>query len=278
MSFAEIRIYSSGIPDTEKDIIIAYLLNLGFDSFLEEEGILKAYIPAGSYTDDYPGMIRFFLNQRNLDPRVEFSLIPLQNWNSEWEKNYQPVIVDGICAVKASFHKLPEYTWNIIIDPEMSFGTGHHETTLMMIKHVLQTNPEAKDVLDMGCGTGVLGILAALMGARSVTAIDIDGQACENAINNFYKNNIHKGFSVLKGEVELIYNRSFDLILANINKNIILKDINNYTEALKPYGTLIISGILIDDKDKIVESAEKTGLKYCSSHCENKWLSIKFTK
>lgn len=278
MSFAEIGISYEGLTQEEKELLLASLYDLGFDSFLEEEDSVKAYIPAGSVLDIHSEWIRSFFLSRNLKPKLTVKNIPQKNWNSEWEKNYNPVIVDNRCAIKTSFHNIPELEYNIVINPEMAFGTGHHETTRMMVRHILDMDIKGKRVLDMGCGTGILGILAAMKGAAIITAIDIDEIAVNNTLANFTKNNIREGFDVIKGDGSQLPENYFDIILANINRNIILKDINNYYTSLKQPGSLVISGLLAEDEPTVRIACEQTGFTYISSSYENRWISLILTR
>lgn len=278
MIIREIRISCLGLTMEDKEVLIASLFDFGFEGFIEEDDFMNTYIPAEYYKDSHSEFILTFFHSRNLNPNLLLSDIQDKNWNLEWEKNFKPVIIDNQCAVKASFHKIPDNEYNIIIDPEMSFGTGHHETTRMMIRHILDVNPNGKDVLDVGCGTGVLGILARMMGAATVTGIDIDENAYKNSLDNFKKNNISEGYHIIMGDISLLHGTSFDIILANINRNIILNDIQDYYNLLRSPGLLIISGLLLEDEKIIRQAGENSGLHYINTTYKNKWISLKLKR
>jgi ribosomal protein L11 methyltransferase len=203
--------------------------------------------------------------------------IAIENWNKKWESNFKPIIVNEICQVRAPFHKAKNIEYDIIIQPKMSFGTGHHETTRMMIKYILSNDFENKDVLDMGCGTSVLSILAEKRGAKKITAIDIDNWCYENSLENILQNSC-KNITVMKGDVTLLVDKKFDIILANINRNILLSDINKYYTCLNSNGLLFLSGFYKKDIKLIEGKCSGLGLQLTENIFESDWVALKFTK
>lgn len=269
------------VTDTQ-DLLSAYLITglgeIGFESFDEEEKLIKAYIPENFYSQ--ASLEEFIKEIPEEFGKVNWQIekIVQQNWNAEWEKHFNPVLIYNTVLIKASFHQnLPEYPFVILIDPKMSFGTGHHSTTALMIKTMLSLDFEGKKVLDMGCGTGVLAIMAKLQGASDVTAIDIDEWAVSNAAENFQLNQI-ADYELLHGGAELLAGKEFDIILANINRNILINDMNAYTKSLKPGGIILISGIYHNDLDQVREAAEHNGVKYKNHIEKNSWIAARFVR
>ena len=261
-----------GIPGVE--IIIAELGYAGFESFVETEDGVTAYIQKEEWHKDILNSIQI-LGSAEFEITYSFEEIAQTNWNAEWEKNFNPIIVDDRCTVRAPFHKVPKTEYDIIIEPKMSFGTGHHETTHMMIQHILDTDFKNKTVLDMGCGTGILAILAEMRGAKHVDAIDIDNWCYLNSLENVERNHCHN-IDVFEGEVSLLINHKYDIILANINRNILLKDISTYAKHLKEKGTLFVSGFYDNDIKMIEEECNKSMLKLVKKLDRNNWVSLKF--
>src|SRR5690606_39241473 len=227
------------------DILIAELGYAGFESFVENEDGVTAYIQKGEWNAHILNDVQIVNNE---EFKISFSVKEIEqvNWNAEWEKNFNPIEVDNICTVRAPFHAKPDTKYDIVIEPKMSFGTGHHETTHMMIQHLLKLDMKDRKVLDMGCGTGILAILAEKMGARPIDAIDIDNWCYENSIENVERNNC-KHITVYEGDVSLIRDRKYDVIIANINRNILLEDIPHYSKSLNKDGVLLLSGFYKDD-------------------------------
>ena len=259
-----------------REILIAQLAFAGFESFAETPKGVTAYV---HYNDHRTSI----LNDVNLLDNNSFSIgykinnIKFENWNKKWESNFKPIFVDEICQVRAPFHNSLNIEYDIIIQPKMSFGTGHHSTTRMMIKHILKTDFNDKSVLDMGCGTGVLAILAEKRRANKVTAIDIDSLCYENSLDNISLNSC-KNISVFKGDTCKIVNKKFDIILANINRNILLVDIPKYYACLNSSGLLFLSGFYKKDISQIEVICSKYELELKESFFENQWAALKFKK
>jgi len=259
------------------DILVAQLSDLGYQSFMETAVGLKAYIPEDEFDfariqelpihDMFPGQIEW-----------QHETIPNQNWNSIWEKNFKPVVIDNQCLIRAPFHT-PEktYPYDIVIEPKMSFGTGHHPTTFLMIRWLLETDLQNKHVLDMGSGTGILSILASAKGAQKVVAIDNDDWAFQNALENIEQNK-SENVQVIQGTVNTLHQERFDLILANINLNILLQDIPEYAKHLKAGGMLLVSGIYQEDMSRIIELAGYNQLHYEGYKEEERWVAVAFKK
>jgi ribosomal protein L11 methyltransferase len=263
--------------DDQLDILIAELSELGFESFTEEEKHLLAYIPEKDFSDELLAG-NAYLNELQVINKLEIKLIVEQNWNAVWESNYEPVIIDKRCQIRAPFHPANDkLEFDIIIHPKMSFGTAHHETTSQIISILLNEDMTGLKVLDMGCGTGVLAILAMLKGAKSTVAIDFDEWAYNNSIENVALNKVDH-IDVQLGDATLLGKEIFDLILANINKNILLADIRAYSKVLKRGGRIIFSGFYTDDLDDIKAESKKNGLAYHSHRDKNKWVVAVFVK
>ncbi len=276
MEYKALHFKLDRISDALREIIIARLFSSGFEGFLETDDGVVAYIPADLYKRQNIDNIRLSEDPAFGDMVIEEDFIIEKNWNELWEKSYEPVIIDNICLIKATFHKnTPSCQYEIIIEPKMSFGTGHHETTALMIKEMLEINFKGKKVLDMGCGTGILAILASMRGAAGVTAIDINEWAYKNAVENAGKNSI-SNISVYKGDVSIAGSDTFDIILANIQLSVILDDIKYYRTLLASEGLLILSGFLKPDLAKIKKQCFKYSLKYISFKEKNNWVSAKF--
>lgn len=261
------------------DIIVAELADIGFESFSEEDYGFRAYIPACTYRAK--AVKNVFERKRELMPeKLAFEVVKIggRNWNAVWESNFEAVTIAEKCHLRAPFHESPENVeFDIIIEPKMSFGTGHHETTSLMVECLLETSLQNKSVLDMGCGTGVLAILAAKMGARRITAIDNYLFAYENTIENAARNGIET-MRILHGDASLLGDEDFDVIIANITRNVLLEDMAAYAEVLIPGGTLLLSGFLAFDKDIIFAEAAKYGLQHAGEKTLKDWVALKLLK
>ncbi|SDB67295.1 [LSU ribosomal protein L11P]-lysine N-methyltransferase [Flavobacteriaceae bacterium MAR_2010_188] len=256
------------------DILIAQLGEIGFESFEETEKGVKAYIQKDDWDESCLNEIDV-LGWEQYDFDYTVYEIDQVNWNEEWEKNFEPIIVDEKCSIRAPFHEKPDVQYDIIIEPKMSFGTGHHETTEMMVKHLLKLDLENKTVLDMGCGTAVLAILAEMRGAKEVEAIDIDKWCYENSLENIERNSC-KNIEVFEGDADLLEGRKYDVIIANINRNILLQDISIYSNCLNPEGVLLLSGFYTEDIESIEKECNDYMLKLSETLEKNNWISLKF--
>ncbi len=259
-------------PATE--ILIAELGYVGFDSFVESEKGVTAYIQKDKWNAFILDDINI-LSSKEFEITFEFNEIEQTNWNEEWEKNFEPIVVDNQVTVRAPFHDKPTTKYDLVIEPKMSFGTGHHETTYMMIQHILKNDFKNKSVLDMGCGTGVLAILAEKVGANELDAIDIDNWCYVNSLENVERNNCEK-VSVYEGDVKLLDGNNYDIIIANINRNILLVDIPRYTKCLNKNGTLFLSGFYKEDIHMIESKCNEDMLKLEEIIERGQWVSLKF--
>ena len=256
------------------EILIAELGYAGFESFVETNSGVTAYIQKEEWNKDLLKDIQILSSE---EFTISYSLEEIEqtNWNAEWEKNFDPIVVDELCAVRAPFHQKFNTKYDIIIEPKMSFGTGHHETTHMMIQHILKNNFEGKSVLDMGCGTGVLAILAEMKGAIALDAIDIDNWCYLNSLENVERNKCEH-ISVTEGDSSLLINKKYDVIIANINRNILLKDIKTYANCLNENSQLYLSGFYVEDIPIIEEECNRNMLKLVEKLERNNWVSLKF--
>jgi ribosomal protein L11 methyltransferase len=252
----------------KKEMLIAQLMQLGYEGFEEERMHLKAFIPARQFQEESVDAL--------LQPAYpDYTVINIEdrNWNAEWESNFQPVLVDQFCAIRADFHPpVPGIEYDIVITPKMSFGTGHHATTYLMIQAMKALPIRNKPVFDYGTGTGVLAILAEKMGANSVAAIDNDDWSIENAIENINRNNCSK-ILIIKSE-EIIECEGYDIILANINRNVILQNLGQMKQHLLPDGVLLLSGLLTGDQSIILEEATKHQLKLSERLEKDGWICL----
>ncbi|WP_306565293.1 50S ribosomal protein L11 methyltransferase [Flavobacterium lindanitolerans] len=256
------------------EILVAELGEKPFESFIETEFGVTAYIQKALWTEDVLEDI-FILTSPEFTVSYTIEEIEQVNWNEEWEKNFEAIDVDGICHVRAPFHEKTDAKYDIVIEPKMSFGTGHHETTHMMIQHLLETDVAGKKTLDMGCGTAILAILAEMKGAQPIDAIDIDNWCYLNSIENAERNNCHH-ISVYEGDAALLAGRNYDVIIANINRNILLEGMQQYVDCLNPGGTLFLSGFYEEDIPVIDASCTEKGLTYVKKHQKNNWVALKY--
>ena len=258
------------------EILVAELGNLGFDSFVETETGVEAYIQEEFWNKDILNDV-FVLGSNEFDISYEFKEIEQVNWNEEWEKNFEPITVDDIISVRAPFHEATSLPYEIIIEPKMSFGTGHHETTHLMLKHLSQLELEEKTVLDMGTGTGILAIFAEMKGAKPIDAIDIDEWCTENTRENCEKNNC-TNITSYHGDASLLNDQNYDVIIANINRNILINDMATYNKCLNPSGTLLLSGFYTEDIPIIEECTSNLGLTVETTFTRNNWAALKLVK
>jgi len=278
MNYIEVSLSCNPNNEVINSILSEMLGEIGFESFAETETGTTAYILHNLFDET---KLNGVLSDFPIDAKISYTFeeIEDQNWNEEWEKNYfKPLVIDDKCIIQSTFHNEPAiYEYNILIDPKMAFGTGHHQTTKLMIREILKMNLNQKSVLDMGAGTAVLAILASMRGADPVVAIDIDKWAYDNAIENLQLNNVNN-VEVLIGGAELLGNQTFDTILANINRNILLNDIHKYASVLKPLGELYMSGFYVEDIPAIQSECEKHGLTFCHNTEDSNWTAVKFVK
>jgi len=262
------------IPGCE--ILIAQLSQLGFDSFQEHENGISAYVDSKISSEIDLKDIQI-LNTEEFKISFEITSVEKQNWNIKWESNFEPIYVDNICCVRAPFHPKSDYKYDLVIEPKMSFGTGHHETTSMMISFILANEFTNSYVCDIGSGTGVLAILAEQRGANKIDAIDIDNWCYLNSLENIERNN-SKNINVYEGEVEKLKNLRYDSIFANINLNVLLNDISTYANMLNKNGVLYLSGFYKKDINKIEQEAKNSSLKLIETKQKNDWVSLKLSK
>ena len=257
------------------EILVAELGEKPFDSFVESEFGITAYIKKKDWHEEILEDL-YILNSPEFTISYTIEQIPQVNWNEEWEKHFEPIDVDGRCHVRAPFHPGSGSEFEIVIEPKMSFGTGHHETTHMMIQFLLREDLAGKKVLDMGCGTAILAILAEMRGAGPVDAIDIDNWCYLNSIENAARNNCSR-ITVYEGDAAMLKGRRYEVIIANINRNILLADMRQYVECLDSGGTLLLSGFYSDDVDTIDACCTELGLKQVERLDRNRWVALKFT-
>ncbi|TRZ76555.1 MAG: 50S ribosomal protein L11 methyltransferase [Bacteroidetes bacterium] len=276
MEYTKITCTLNEDNEIARELLMQELGDAGFESFVETDDGIEAYIPSVSFSPE-------ILAAENLQKNEFFSfdhtleVIADQNWNEVWEQNYfEPLLIEDLCVIRAPFHlKYPAAQYEIIIDPKMAFGTGNHETTHLMIKAILDLELNGKDVLDMGCGSGILAILAAMKGAAAITAIDIDEWSTNNTIENAELNHIGN-ILVRQGDANLLSDQQFDVILANIQRNILFQDMEAYRKVLKNGGLLIMSGFYTTDLEAIEERANSFELKMTGSYERSTWCAASF--
>ena len=256
------------------EILIAELGEKAFESFIETDNGISAYIQKDLWSEDILEDIQI-LDSDEFTITHTIEEIDQVNWNEEWEKNFEAIDVDGKCHVRAPFHPKTDAEFDIIIEPKMSFGTGHHETTHMMIQHLLDMNVEGMKTLDMGCGTAILAILAEMKGAKPIDAIDIDNWCYLNSMENAERNNCTE-ITVYEGDASLLVDKKYDLIIANINRNILLNDMQVYVNCLNAGGTILFSGFYNEDIPFIDASCTEKGLTFVKKLERNNWVSLKY--
>ncbi|WP_439130456.1 50S ribosomal protein L11 methyltransferase [Polaribacter sp.] len=261
-------------PATE--ILIAELGNVGFESFVENDNGVTAYVQKQEH---YETILEDIFILKSDEFSIEYSKneVAQTNWNAEWEKNFTPIQVDDLVSIRAPFHENPNLKYDIVIEPKMSFGTGHHETTHMMIQHLLQLDLAHKTVLDMGCGTGILAIFAEMKNASLIDAIDIDNWCYENSLENVERNNCIN-ISVFEGDAALLEGKTYDVIIANINRNILLNDMEIYANCLNDKGVLLLSGFYKEDIPIINNEVIKYNLTLDLPIERNNWVALKYNK
>lgn len=264
---------SIACDDSVSDILIALLADRDYEAFEQEKGLLYCYIPEDLFLEDE---LREITETFGVKPEIES--IEKTNWNKKWEENFPPVIVENFCTIRADFHDLHVNTpYEIIIHPKMSFGTGHHATTQLMMEAMSIMTFKNKTVLDFGTGTGILGILASYLGAADVIGIDNEDWSCENAKENAIRNHVNN-FSIKEGSLELVKGQRFEIILANINRHILLHYLDDLHLSLEIGGQLLMSGILLEDKEIMLTESAKSGFELVNDNSRNNWLQLTFTK
>lgn len=275
MAFVKLTFYCS---EETGDMLMSELAEAGYDIFAQTDDGFETSIEEEHFFEE---IIINILEKYTPVEKVTYkkAIVQKANWNEEWEKNYQPVIIDNECIIRATFHPSAEnFPYEIVINPKMSFGTGHHETTQLMIRLLLNTPVEKKTVFDAGCGTGILGIFACMLGANKVSGCDIEEWAIENTFENFSLNKFSPHNIYYKEFPEINHTESYDVILANINKNVLLREIPAYLQNLKKGGFLLMSGFYVHDLDDIVELTSQHGAEKMEDMEENNWCAAKFQK
>ena len=279
--YIEVSIKITPFSEENAEIVTAEISELPFESFSNEDPFLKCYIQKELYDAHALKVYLAGVEGYGFDIEHTATLIPATNWNALWESQFNPIVVDNQCTIKASFHEgLKRTRFNITIDPKMAFGTGHHQTTYMMCRALLQNEDavRGKVVMDMGCGTAILAILAAKMKASKVYGIDIDAIAAISAYDNARLNRVGTKMETYCGDASLLQRNSYDVLLANINRNILLQDIPTYSLCIRKGGLLFVSGFYVEDMPMIVGTAMHAGLEYVSHDSIDNWCCIKFKK
>jgi len=277
MNYFELKLSITPNTEVNRDVISALLADVGFESFVESDNGLNAYITEKLFSEDVFFEIIDNLPVSNVAVEYEVELIKSRNWNEEWEKNFfQPIVIQDKVIIHSSFHKdIPALPYDIIIDPKMSFGTGHHSTTSLMASYILEQNLEGKSFLDMGCGTAILAILAHKRGAKPIMAIDNDEWAYKNSLENIRINGASE-INVRLGDASLLGQEHYDYIFANINRNILLNDIPVYAACMQPNASLFMSGFYEEDLAVISETCLKQSLELIGYKEDNCWVAAHF--
>ncbi len=278
MNYYELLFTTITTEDYHQDLLINALAEIGFDTFEEVDFGFKAYIASSEFDKEILEKTLSLFNQ-DFQFTYDITLIPQINWNAVWESNFEPITIGNSILVRATFHQPnPNYPYEIIIDPKMAFGTGHHQTTSMMLSFMLETNFQDKQVLDMGCGTGILAIMASKLGATAITAIDNDKVCFESTIENALINNI-TNIEAICGSKEAIPEKKYDIILANINRNILLDQIATYNNIIECNAEIFLSGFYENpDLSIIIEAAKMYNLIYITHKIDKDWVAVKLIK
>ena len=279
--YIEVAVKLAPFTEENAEIVTAEISELPFESFVSEEPYLKCYIQKELHDAQALKVVMSGLNDYGFEAEYTATPVPAVNWNAVWESQFTPIVVDGKCTIKASFHEgLKRTRFNITIDPKMAFGTGHHQTTFMMCRALLENEESVKGkvIMDMGCGTAILAILAAKMKAAKVYGIDIDAIAAISAYDNARLNKVGTRIETYCGDASLLQRNSYDVFLANINRNILLQDMPTYAVCIRKGGLLFVSGFYVEDMPMIVGMATGSGLEYVSHDSVDNWCCIKFRK
>lgn len=278
MQYIQVNLNFETIAEYQRDLLINDLAEIGFNTFEDTDAGFAAFIEESAFQEsNLRALLKTYEQELNFS--YEVKTIAGENWNEQWEKNFEPLIISDQCYVRATFHApQPQYPYEIIIDPKMAFGTGHHQTTTMVMEYILTLDVTGKDLLDMGCGTGILAFLAAKKGAAKLTAIDYDPVCYDSTVENAALNGI-ENIEILCGGKEAIPTKSFDIILANINRNILLDQIPVYAKVLKSGGEIIFSGFYESpDLDMIKEACEMVNMRYLDHKKMDNWVAARFLK
>ena len=277
--YMQVRLDVEPCSEMATDILAAALAEIGYESFVPDETGVTAFVPQGKYDEVQLQSVVEQFPVEGIALSYEATFVPGQDWNEEWEKNYfKPIVVGDECVIHSTFHHdVPQARYDVLIDPKMAFGTGHHETTTLMLQAILATDFTGRAVLDMGCGTAVLAILACMKGAGPVVAVDIDEFATENAAENIRLNGVPE-IEVRLGGADALRQEQFDYIFANINRNILLADMAAYVEHMKGGAHLFMSGFYVDDIPVIRAEAERLGLHVLGHTEKNRWAAVDFVK
>ena len=278
MKYLEFIFHTTPCTETVNDVLSAILADIGFESFVEQTDGIAAYIQAGLYEEET--LKQAIENYPLPDTQITYTYTEAEDkdWNEEWEKNFfQPIVIGDRCVIHSTFHQdVPSAEYDIVINPQMAFGTGHHETTSLVIHELLKSDLKGKNVLDMGCGTSILAILARMRGAAQCTAIDIDDWCVRNSIENIELNHLDH-IKVYQGDASSLADKGpFDVVIANINRNILLADMEQYVNRMNSGGLLLMSGFYTDDISAIRTEAERLGLTFIESQEKNRWAVVKF--
>lgn len=273
MNYKKVTITLTPYSETAIDILTAQMGEIGFDSFEETDNGVIGYAMENNFDADKLTGLTPLID--NIKMQYTIDTIPDEDWNKEWEENYfKPIVIGGKCRIRSPFHETDKnIPYEIIINPQMSFGTGYHETTTMMIEYLLEKEIANKDVLDMGCGTGILGIMASMRGAKTVDCIDIDEWCYKNTIENAQLNN-RTNITTIHGGAEVLSNKHYDIIIANINRNILIENLAKYATVLKKRGTMMLSGFYTADSEAIVAEAKRLGLRLVETKVMNDWNGL----
>ena len=278
--YTKIKFTVTPNEEVATDILAALLAEIGFESFVPDESGMEAYVPHNMYDDTAIAAVVDTFPLEGYGITYDSEFIEGEDWNAEWEKNYfQPIVLGEDCVIHSTFHTdVPKARYDILIDPKMAFGTGYHQTTCHMLRAILASDMTGKKVLDMGCGTALLAILARKHGATDVVAIDIDEFAYENAKENVVLNNTADIEVRLGGADAIKDDDSFDFVIANINRNILLADMANYVRCMHSGSQIFISGFYTDDMEVLKEEASRNGLRYIGYAEDNRWAMMRFVK
>lgn len=280
MKYLEFIFHTEPCTEVVNDVLSAVLGEVGFESFVEQEGGIAAYIQTSLYDEE---ALKSTLDSFPLaDTTLTYTYKEAEDkdWNEEWEKNFfQPIVIGNRCVIHSTFHHdVPQAEYDIVINPQMAFGTGHHETTSLIIGELLEADLQGKALLDMGCGTSILAILARMRGAAPCTAIDIDEWCVRNSLENIELNHVDN-ISVFQGDASILPDKGpFDVVIANINRNILLNDMKHYVARMNPGARLFMSGFYTDDIPAIREEAERNGLRFVHHKEKNRWAAVQFEK